>query len=249
MDFVFSEEAWEKCVALVEHNKKEVGWFGVTRQTGEDKMLVVDIFVPDQKVCPTEWRATKEAMADMQLEDEVLDYLEEGCQLNYMGHSHVNMGVGPSAQDETYIDFLLSDAPEMKYVLYTSIHNKRHEVTAQASLVMPGLGRMSVDVDVKYMQSKYATWAKEQTEKHVSDLPASMPSGPASNMYGGKSYLDRQNAITGKQEVINYNVGNNKGGNKKKDPKHVTDHDKFCDWSAKEAEEWKLRVSQLEYWL
>lgn len=210
MSLLFSETAWGKICALVDHNTEEVGWFGVTKQITKDRVEVIDIFVPEQGVCPVEWVAGKEAMADMQLEDEVLDLLEEGYKLNYMGHSHVDMGVSPSAQDESYIDFLLEDAPEMDYVLFTTIHNKRRIVSGQASLVVTGLGRMSTDVDITYTQSKYQSWAQEQTKKHVSKLPPAQSKNPPKYGAHGNTYAGH-NPSSGYPNNTN-NGGKGKGG-------------------------------------
>ena len=190
MKLQFTELAWTKIDALVQENKDEVGWWGVTClvpaieevkyttntpyvKAEEAYLSVIDIYVPIQVVSSADWDADKDSMADMPLDyPEIVDYLiDPAYKLNYMGHSHVNMGVNPSPQDYSYIDSLLEKENDDEHRFYTSIHNKSGDVSGLVSVKVNGIGRMSNDLDVEYIprdETPEEIWAKDITKQNVS---------------------------------------------------------------------------------
>ena len=111
-------EVYDVIKFLVAYCKKEVGWLGMVEQIGND-YVVTEVFVPEQIVHGAETDIDAEAMAALVME--LLDANKDSSKLYYWGHSHVDMGVTPSGQDETQIDEYLVDCP--KFI--RGIYNKR----------------------------------------------------------------------------------------------------------------------------
>lgn len=113
----YSQIAWMKIQYLVQSANKEVGWFGLV-ETYEEGYLIEDVYVPKQTVTGAETDITPEDLTAF-----FLDLDAEGIdtsRLFYWGHSHVNMGVGPSGQDEEQIDEYLENNP----IFIRGIYNK-----------------------------------------------------------------------------------------------------------------------------
>ena len=106
---------------LVQMSPQEIGWLG-TVQTLQNGYLVDRIYVPKQQVTQTETDIDEGAMAA--LAEELFGAgIDPSC-LFYWGHSHVNMGVSPSGQDERQVREYLDSCP----IFIREIRNKRGEV-------------------------------------------------------------------------------------------------------------------------
>lgn len=103
---------------LVKVAPKEVGWLGTVREM-DDGYMIEEIFIPEQTVSSAETDIDDNAM--MTLGNELMERDICPSKLIYWGHSHVNMGVTPSGQDERQIDEFLTDSP----VFIRGIYNKR----------------------------------------------------------------------------------------------------------------------------
>jgi len=102
---------------LVRACNQEVGWLGTVAE--DNGVYVIDqIFVPKQTVTHTETDIGLDAMGA--LAEELFEKGDSPDRLYYWGHSHVNMGVSPSSQDEDQIREYLEACP--KFI--RSIHNK-----------------------------------------------------------------------------------------------------------------------------
>lgn len=106
---------------LVNSCTQEVGWLG-TVQTTPEGYLIDAIYVPTQTVHATETDIGIEAMTA--LAEELFSKGKDPGTLYYWGHSHVNMGVSPSAQDERQVREYLDGCP----VFIREIRNKKGEV-------------------------------------------------------------------------------------------------------------------------
>jgi hypothetical protein len=104
---------------LVQKCTEEVGWLGTVQILESGDYLVDQIFVPRQTVCATETDIDTAAMGE--LAEELFAMNKDPSTLFYWGHSHVNMGVTPSGQDETQIAEYLEDCPRF----IRGIYNKR----------------------------------------------------------------------------------------------------------------------------
>lgn len=116
----YTPDVWERMWFIIDHCEEEVGWLGLVDEV-PGGYLITDIYVPEQTVTGAETDIGDEALTNLALE-----LLEEGIdtsKLIYWGHSHVNMGISPSGQDETQIDEFLNACP----VFIRGIYNKRRE--------------------------------------------------------------------------------------------------------------------------
>ena len=105
---------------LVEKSALEVGWFGLVRYLEDSHTYLIHrIVIPPQTVSATETDITSENWAKV-----VNDLLNEGVDTSEMYawfHSHVNMGVSPSGQDERQVEEYVEHAP----VFIRGIVNKK----------------------------------------------------------------------------------------------------------------------------
>lgn len=80
----------------------EVGWLGLVEKHPEKmEFTITEIFVPEQEVHGSETDISAETMG--KLAHQLIEQDKDVGQLYYWGHSHVNMGVSPSAQDEQQV--------------------------------------------------------------------------------------------------------------------------------------------------
>lgn len=114
----YAQKAWDKIWHIIEACEKEVGWLGLVESLEDGSYLITDVFVPPQTVSSVETDISADALAQF-----ALDLLDEGAdtsQLFYWGHSHVDMAVIPSGQDEDQVDEFLEHQP----VIIRGIYNK-----------------------------------------------------------------------------------------------------------------------------
>lgn len=116
----YTAEVYDLIQFLVAHCEKEVGWLGMVETIGND-YLISAIYVPEQTVHGAETDIDADAMAALAME--ILDANEDPGKLFYWGHSHVNMSVSPSGQDEQQVDEYLANCPRF----IRGIYNKRGE--------------------------------------------------------------------------------------------------------------------------
>lgn len=118
----FSAKAMHQLQLTVQYCSKEVGWWGYVEKYNNgyiDIYLVEEIYVPDQTVSHTETDIDANSMAS--LAEQLMKEGKDPSKLIYWGHSHVDMGVSPSGQDEAQASEYLNDMP----VLIRGIHNKK----------------------------------------------------------------------------------------------------------------------------
>jgi len=87
---------------------QEIGWLGLVDKT-DYGYLVTDIYIPEQTVSAAETDIDQDAMAALALE--IDDAGLDPSKLLYWGHSHVNMAVSPSHQDEQQIASFVENNP------------------------------------------------------------------------------------------------------------------------------------------
>lgn len=104
-----NNEDWLMIQTIVEKSKEEVGWLSCVDKSIEDGIITYNInkvYVPKQDVHAVTCEITDEGLQEL-YEGFILSGQDEIVnKLRCWGHSHVNMGVSPSSQDETqFLEF------------------------------------------------------------------------------------------------------------------------------------------------
>ena len=99
-----SKQAITKMFIYVDECTKEVGWMGTAYRDGQH-IGIDDVYLFDQEVHATTTEITPEGLSDFAME---LLNQENGMDiwnnLKMWGHSHVNMGITPSGQDDSQME-------------------------------------------------------------------------------------------------------------------------------------------------
>lgn len=123
-----SKTALHKMFLYVKIGSKEVGWMGTLMDNRDEgnEFYLKDVFLAEQEVSSVTTNLTPDGVAELMNELMTRPDAMEVCNnLKFWGHSHVNMGVGPSAQDETTVKELRGGTSD--YFL-RGIFNKSGEV-------------------------------------------------------------------------------------------------------------------------
>ena len=124
-----SNDAYLKMQEYIAQSKKEIGWLG-TCSRQDDDYIINNVYLFDQEVHETTCEITEEGLNKFALElmekPNGMDIWNNIC---LWGHSHVNMGVLPSSQDNKQLDFFLKNMKEGFFIRY--IGNKKGEIGLQ----------------------------------------------------------------------------------------------------------------------
>ncbi|MFA5490967.1 MAG: hypothetical protein WC284_17450 [Candidimonas sp.] len=97
--------AWEKMNNYVGFCNYEVGWLGTVVEAAEDIYIIDDVFLFEQEVSAVTTSIDDESMSEfantLLAEPDGLDKINR---LRFWGHSHVNMQVEPSGQDNDQME-------------------------------------------------------------------------------------------------------------------------------------------------
>lgn len=175
----------------------EVGWVGLVEEiplnNGGTAYQVYEIFVPTQQCSSTVTLIDPEATAK-----EVLKYLEdnnrhdEEFNLRYWGHSHVDMAVNPSPQDEK--EFLEYYTKQSYPYVIRGIHNRKGD-TNVSMFIRDSAGAWRFDSvpsftirdDREEREAKWKAILKERVTESVRDITHVMHGKPwGFNRYGGQ---------------------------------------------------------------
>lgn len=142
----FTREAWVKQCHIVKTCNKEVGWFAMVDYCDTDNSFTItELVIPNQEVTGTETDIGKEDLADAATE--LIEQGKDTSKLYAWFHSHVNMGVGPSPQDEFQIeDYLedLADQPEVPAFI-RGIQNKSGNLKLDVYYIQHGVAYQNLD--------------------------------------------------------------------------------------------------------
>lgn len=165
---LYTPTAWHKIVKAIHICSDEVGWLGLVDEI-QGGYLITDIFVPPQTVHGAETDIEPDAMAALMHE---LDYPDN---LYYWGHSHVNMAVGPSGQDESQTSEYLEHCD----VFIRGIYNKKGESKVDVFDVANNMVHQKVTNNIQIPQmdptelEKFEETVKTNVKKHVYQSPNS----------------------------------------------------------------------------
>ena len=155
-----SNDAYLKMQEYIAQSKKEIGWLG-TCSRQDDDYIINNVYLFNQEVHETTCEITEEGLNKFALElmekPNGMDIWNNIC---LWGHSHVNMGVLPSSQDNKQLDFFLKNMKEGFFIRY--IGNKKGEI-----------GLQIVDIDKNIiLDEKEISIKRIMTEEDVKQIMA-----------------------------------------------------------------------------
>lgn len=153
--------AWVKMHRAIEMCSDEVGWLGTVDVVEGVGYLIEDIFVPEQKVHGAETEILPEAMAELACS------LEHPDKLKYWGHSHVNMGVTPSGQDEDQTSEYLEHTDFFIRGIYNKKGDQKVDVFDMTSEIVYQCvpNKLWVDAESLTIMEEFEAGVKENVKK------------------------------------------------------------------------------------
>lgn len=119
----FTPTAYLKMLQYVLQSDKEIAWHGVVERKSKTDFIIKDVFLYPQSVSgvTVETDQTKYTQWTDTLDDDTFNAMR------FQGHSHVNMGVTPSAVDTRYYDEQIATLSENDFYIFLVI-NKKQEI-------------------------------------------------------------------------------------------------------------------------
>lgn len=150
-----TNKAYQKIKALVEYCDTEIAWHGVMHKTAIG-FMITDIIVPPQQVtgCTTTSDDLEYSTWLFNLPDEIFKHLR------FHGHSHVNMGVSPSATDLTYRKNLTNNIGDNFYLFM--IANKKDNM----SFALYENGTQNTNIKLIILNN-YKDWAFQEIKNKL----------------------------------------------------------------------------------
>ena len=156
-----SENAYKKMRALVDTSKEEVGWHFLAHKISKAYYEITDVIVFPQKTS-----AATVTTDDVKYTKWLIEWDDEiFSQIRGHGHSHVNMGVTPSATDIDYQNNMLQNLEDFYIFL---IINKRDDIYAVIADAEENVVYDCKDITVELPYSvDFNNWAQEQLAIYV----------------------------------------------------------------------------------
>ena len=141
---VIDPVAYAKMTTIIMSESQEVGWHGISERKNAREFLIKDILVYPQQVTASTVDTDEEEYAKwlIQVPEEHFN------DLHFHGHSHVNMGVFPSATDMGHREKITSQLGDEDYYIFM-IWNKKLEWSAAVYDMASNTLYETADVDVK----------------------------------------------------------------------------------------------------
>ena len=194
---IFTDEAADKIWELVDACEKEIAWHGLVTKE-KNTYTIYDILVFPQEVTASTATAKEEeyVMWMNELDDETFNHMR------FNRHSHVNMGVTPSAIDTDYQQTLANTVQDF-YIF--GIFNKKRSYNLYLYDTEQNLLFETKDLKTT-LNDHTATWADEQIEQYVTvpkvtysknaGKQQSYPAYTGSGYYRGyPSYLSKHDVL------------------------------------------------------
>ena len=157
---IITEDAYNKMKALVDNHTIEIAWHGIVSRLEIDKFIIEDILVYPQTASAT----TVES--DDDLYPLWLDELDDNDfnNIRMQGHSHVNMGVTPSAVDTDFYETLIQHISD--YYIFL-IMNKKGAIWINLYDIGENVVYETKDINLIIEGFDYASWAEDQYDEDV----------------------------------------------------------------------------------
>lgn len=162
LKIIFENKAWYKMQALIRNCDKEIGWDGTV--TRENNIFTIhDILIFKQTVSGVTVDTDDVDFGEYlnNLDDETFNIRR------FNGHSHVNMGVTPSATDTKYREEstqLVND-----FYIYM-IFNKRGDWSGEVYDIENNVIYGTEDIELITPENTYDNWAKEKIAENLKEF-------------------------------------------------------------------------------
>lgn len=228
-----TSEALTKMAVYVKECSDEIGWLGTAyKNEAENTILIDDVYLFDQDVHGATTEITPEGLSDFATE--LLEQGDAGIEiwnnLKMWGHSHVNMGVSPSAQDndqmrtfaegghDWFIRLICNKKGEMKLDLYDYRNGIAFIDLQWVEVVSEDERAIQSQIDELYAQLDALASAREKIYKDpIKEEMKAKVRKIVSHTKGSTYYQNGQKKTTqtGKVTTINSGKTNSTSGTKK----------------------------------
>lgn len=197
---------------IVDKCEQEVGWMCTVKDLGDNIFYIDKVYLPKQEVSPVETDIDPDSLAEV-----YMDIANSGGDPSSMYawfHSHVNMGVTPSAQDESQVETFLQTLP----VLIRGIMNKKGAIKVDVYLRDEGLAFNSVTVEVAHptLTAEEEQALDASILEKVTERPAPTRfglNGYSGNNYSGNNYGHGYGSNYGKNAAVGAQKKHRHGSN------------------------------------
>lgn len=241
-------EALLDMTAIIRGCKEEIGWLGAVERMSDTDFVIHKIFLFKQEVAATTTEIDGSAVAEWASSLDLTDpaNLEIVNNINFWGHSHVKMQVGPSGQDDIQAKEFIDDY-DCEYLI-RGIGNKLGDLKFDVFFkTVPRTTYLDVDWEVWWdddLDGWEDNWQEEIKEK-VSKITYSN-SFHNSNTHGRSNGSSRGTVHHGSGSVIPHStIGReeNSGGTPGTRPRSSSDDARpAVDMTPTEWEDWKSRT-------
>lgn len=165
----FKPLAWFKMQALVAGCDKEIAWRGIAKRLEGDDYLIEDILCYPQLV--TSVTVTTDDEEECNWFSNLTD--DQLLNLRLQGHSHVNMGVSPSATDLSFYNDVIKTLGDDDFYIF-QIWNKKGDRTCKIYDCAKNIMFDTTDCSVQILLEDFnlAAWQKESLEMLKENKPA-----------------------------------------------------------------------------
>jgi proteasome lid subunit RPN8/RPN11 len=167
----YTPEVHQKMHHIVAKCPKEVGWMGLVKKVTDTSYLIYEIFVPKQEVTSVETEIESDAMAELAME--LMEAGHDTSEMYAWYHSHVNMGVSPSGQDESQVEEFLDSCP----VFIRGIINKRGDSKVDVYYPEHGICYTNVPTEVHLppLNTEVATALNATLDANITEVVYQYP--------------------------------------------------------------------------
>ena len=198
----FTPLAWDKMNALIKEFNTEIGWHGLAKRDDDEtknSYTIYDIMVYPQTV-------TSSTVTTDQSKYTTWLYSQDDDKFNAMrfhGHSHVRMGVTPSATDIDHQTGILSQLEGDMFYIFM-IYNKNLEYFVKIYDMKKNILFEKSDVTIKLTgcDYDYAEFINGAKEFVVQNTPTYSCSNHGGSGYGGTGYSGSYNSYAKNSTVI-----------------------------------------------
>jgi hypothetical protein len=185
---LFTQKAFTTMYALVDECPREVGWLGLVERV-PNGFLVDDIYIPEQTCTSVSTTISPDGL--IKLSTELISRDKTGEILNrlrFWGHSHVNMEVEPSRQDDIQIE----EFGQNSDFFIRAILNKKGKIKCDLFLFDYGITFLDVPWNIVIPTPTADRTALRQLIKQRVEVESVCTSSHRqSNFWGQKSHASR----------------------------------------------------------